>query len=88
MSTKMDALSPNHTIDLVPRQPHLNVVGCRSIYKNKFHTIGTHKHCKSRLVAKGYNQEFGRDNTEIFSPIIKTMTLRLALDAVLSNSIT
>lgn len=44
------------------------------------------KLCKSRLVAKGYTQRFGRDYTETFSPFIKATTLRLVLDISVSSS--
>lgn len=86
MSTEIDVFARNGTFDLVPRQPHYNVVGNRWLYKNKFNANGSHKCCKSRLVAKGYNQEYGRDYTETFSPVIKATTLRLVLDVAVSHS--
>lgn len=86
MSTEIDAFARNGTYQLVPRQPHYNVIGCRWLYKNKFNSNGTHRCCKSLLVAKGYNQEYGRDYTETFSPVIKSTTLRLILDIAASNS--
>lgn len=86
MSTEIDAFVRNGTYDLVPRKPEYNVVGCRWLYKNKFNSDGTPRCCKSRLVAKGYNQEYGRDYTETFSPVIKATTLRLVLDIAVSYS--
>lgn len=86
MSTEIDAFVRNGTYDLVPRQPHYNVVGCRWLHKNKFHSNGSHRCCKSRLVAKGYKQQYGQDYTETFSPVIKSTTLRLVLDIAVSNS--
>ena len=86
MSVEIDAFARNGTYDLVPRKPNINVVGCRWIYKDKYNADGTHKCSKSRLVAKGYNQEFGRDYIETFSPVIKSTTLRLVLDVAVSNS--
>lgn len=71
MSTEMDAFARNRTFDLVPRKPDQN---------------GTHKSCKSRLVAKGYNQQLGYDYTDTFSPVIKATTLRLVLDIAVSHS--
>ena len=50
MSTEIDAFARNETYELVPCQPHYNVVGCRWIYKNKFNSNGTHRCCKSCLV--------------------------------------
>ena len=86
MSTELDAFVRNGTFTLVPRKPGYNVVGCRWLYKNKFNSDGTHRCPKSRLVAKGYKQEFGRDYVETFSPVVKSTTLRLVLDVAISNS--
>ena len=61
MSTEIDAFVRNGTFTLVPRKPGFNVV-CRWLYKNKFNSDGTHRCPKSRLVAKGYKQEFGREH--------------------------
>lgn len=37
-------------------------------------------------MAKGYNQEHGRDYTETFSPVIKSTTIRLVLDVAVSRA--
>jgi len=37
-------------------------------------------------VAKGYNQQLGRDYTDTFSPVIKSTTLRLVLDVAVTRS--
>lgn len=86
MSSEIDAFSRNGTYDLVPRKPGHNVVGCRWLYENKFNSDGSHRCCKCRLVAKGYNQQYGCDYTETFSPVIKATTLRLVLDIAVSYS--
>lgn len=86
MSTELDAFARNQTYELVPRQAHQNIIGCRWIYTNKFFADGSHKCCKSRLVAKGYTQQFGRDYTSTFSPVIKATTIRLILDIAVSRS--
>ena len=85
MSEEIDAFARNRTFDLVPRQPHYNIVGCKWIFKNKFLPNGSLNRCKARLVAKGYNQQFGRDYTETFSPVIKSTTLRLVLDVAVAR---
>lgn len=86
MSQELDAFAANQTYDLVPRPQDKNVVGCRWLYKNKYSRCGTRRRCKSRLVAKGYTQQYGRDYTDTFSPVIKSTTIRLILDIAVSKS--
>lgn len=64
----------------------MNVVGCMWIFKNKFLTNGSLSRCNARLVAKGYNQQLGRDYTDTFSPVIKSTTIRLVFDVDVSRS--
>lgn len=84
-SKEIGAFARNQTFDLVPRPPNHNVIGCKWIYKNKFLPNGSLHRCKTRLVAKGYNQEYGRDYTKTFSPVIKDTTVRLILDIAVSR---
>ena len=70
----MDALIQNHTWTLLPPPCGKNIAGNRWIYKIKHHSNG-HERYKVRLVACGYTQEFGLDYREIFSPIVKPMTV-------------
>ena len=86
VSTELDAFARNQTLELVPRQPHMNVAGCRWIFKNKFLPDGSLRKPKARLVAKGYTQQLGRDYTDTFSPVIKTTTIRLILDIAVSRA--
>lgn len=75
-----DAQMRIHTWDLVPASPEQNVIGCRWIFTTKYLPNGEVERPKGRLVAKGYNQQFGIDYAETFSPVIKTTTIRLVLD--------
>ena len=86
MSTELDSFARNQTFELVPRQPYHNIIGCRWTYTNKFFADGCHRCCKSRLVAKGHTQQYGRDYTTTFSPVIKATTIRLILDVAVSRS--
>ncbi|KFK33814.1 hypothetical protein AALP_AA5G063400 [Arabis alpina] len=85
MSQEITAFARNQSYDLVPRLPHYNIIGCKWLYKNKFLSTGFHHRCKARLVAKGYNQKFGYDYTDTFSPVIKSTTIRLVLDIAVSK---
>ena len=54
MKEELDALSKNHTWDLVTLPPGKSVVGCKWIYKIKTRFDGSIKHYKTRLVAKSF----------------------------------
>lgn len=49
------------------------------VFKIKFNSNGEVDWYKPRLVSKGYNQAYGIDYTESFSPIAKVVTVRLFL---------
>lgn len=85
-SAEYDALTVNHTWDLVPHTPHKNIVGCKWVFTTKFHPDGTLERYKARLVAKGFHQQYGRDYAETFSPVIKSTTICLVLDVVVKKS--
>lgn len=86
MSTEIDAFARNRTFDLVPRPLTHNVVGCKWIFTNKILSTGALNRCKARLVSKGYNQEYGHDYTENFSPVIKSTTIRIVLDIAVTRA--
>lgn len=50
-----------HTWELVPETEDMNVLGYRWVFKIKLNPDGTVKKLRSRLVAKGFNQEEGLD---------------------------
>jgi len=79
MTEEMEALYQNKTWDLVPRIDHMNVIGCKWVFKTKLTSDGNLERLKARLVAKGFHQEEGIDFTETFSPVIKHATIRIVL---------
>ena len=79
MKDEMHALHHNNTWALVPRQPDMNVIGCRWIFKTKLHSDGSLDGLKARIVTKGYNQREGVDFLETFSPVIRPATIRTVL---------
>lgn len=75
----------NHTWDLVDLPPGKKPIGSKWVYKVKLKSNGSLERCKARLVAKWFNQKYGVDYEEIFSPVVKMSTVRTILSLAASN---
>ena len=82
MKEEIDALIKNKTWDLVELPKNRRVVGCKWIYKLKKGADNVITKYKARLVAKGFSQEAGIDFHEIFSPVVKIVSIRMVLALV------
>eukprot|EP00253_Pinus_taeda_P011256 PITA_11256 len=79
MEEEMDSLAKNNTWDLVELPEGRSVVGCKWVAKLKWKVDGSIERYKARLVAKGYSQVEGIDFHEIFSLVVKLVSIHTVL---------
>ncbi|PKU68977.1 Retrovirus-related Pol polyprotein from transposon TNT 1-94 [Dendrobium catenatum] len=79
MQTEIDALKQQSTWILVPPPINKPILGCKWTFKTKTLPNGQVDRYKTRLVALVYNQQFGVNYNEAFSPVAKMTTIRLLL---------
>ena len=88
MDDEMKSFDKNKTWVLVDLPKGKKTIGCKWIYKYKPWIPGVEdpRH-KSRLVSKGYSQKEEIDYQEIFSPMVKHMSIRLMLSMVVDKDL-
>ena len=79
MKEELDALTKNHTWDLVTLPPGQSVVGCKWIYKIKTRSDGSIERYNVRLVPKCFTQEYGIDYEETFVPVTRISSVHALL---------
>ena len=84
MKEEMDSLAKNKTWNLVELPKSRKVVGYKWVYKLKKGVDDTVSKYKARLVAKELSQKAGIDFHEIFSPVVKLVSIRILLALVAS----
>ena len=85
MSEEVGTCHETGTWSLVPHPKDDHVIGCRWVHKVKLHADGTVEKLRSRIVAKGNEQEEGVDFLETYSPVVRTATIRLVLHTATVN---
>ncbi|KAK1632701.1 hypothetical protein QYE76_007016 [Lolium multiflorum] len=68
MAEEIAALERTGTWDVVTPPPSVRPITCKWVYKIKTRFDGSLKRYKARLVARGFQQEHGRDYDETFAP--------------------
>ena len=79
MKDEMKALDKNATWDLVELPKDRKTVGCKWVYKLKRVVDDKEDRYKTRLVVKGFSQKAGTEFHEIFSPVVKIVSIRIVL---------
>lgn len=83
---EIDSLKRNHTWDLIEKPKDQKTVGSKWIFKFKPGIPGVEEpRYKGRLVAKGFSQKECIDYNEIFSPVVKHVSIRLMLSIVVNR---
>ena len=85
MDTEISALELNHAWDVVPLPPSKAPIACKSVYRIKYNLDGSVKRYKARLVAKRYTQQERLDYFETFSPVAKSVSIRVCYALLLSK---
>lgn len=86
MHDELDAMESNHTWNLVHLPAGKKPIGNKWVYKLRLKGNGEVDRCKTRLVAKGFNQEQGTDYPEVSSPVAKLVAIRVLF--VVASSLT
>ncbi|KAK1590519.1 hypothetical protein QYE76_017099 [Lolium multiflorum] len=80
MAEEIAALERTGTWDLVSPPSGVRPITCKWFYKIKTRSDGSLERYKARLVARGFQQEHGRDYDETFAPVTHMTTVRTLLD--------
>ena len=81
MKDEMNSLLGNQTWELTELPVGKKALHNKWVYRIKNEHDGS-KRYKAKLVVKGFQQKEGIDYIEIFSPVVKMITIRLVLGMV------
>ena len=75
MLAELHAFQHTGTWEVVPLPPDVVPITCKWVYKVKTKADGSIERYKARLVARGFQQSYGRDYEETFPPVAHMTTV-------------
>ncbi|XP_021723775.1 uncharacterized protein LOC110691164 [Chenopodium quinoa] len=85
MYEEFNALTNQHTWNLIPRSKGVNIFRCMWLFKHKYSENCKLEQHKARLVVNGKSQQVGVDCDETFSPVVKLATIRTVLSIAMAR---
>jgi len=87
MKDELNQFQRNDVWDLVPKPQYKNIIGTKWVFRNMLNEQGEVVKNKARLVAQGYSQQEGIDDTETFSPVARLEAIKLLLSYAVNHGI-
>lgn len=85
MMDEYDTLVQNKTWHLISFCSLVNPLTTKWIFRNKYNPDGTIERHKARLMAKGFNQNPGRDFIDTFNLFVKPSTIKVIFSLAVSH---
>jgi len=76
---ELDSIKKNSTWTLVDLPKGAKPIGCKWIFKKKYHPDASIEKYKARLVAKGFTKKHNIDYFDTFAPITRIFSIRVLI---------